>query len=353
MYSKWNVKRTPFETFVFMDLEATGLPPARPKITEISLLAVNRHSLENTAFTNSFKPVPRFPRVVDKLCLCIDPGKPISQTATTLTGLDNEVLKTNGKQTFNMYVVEGIKAFLNRQCAPVCFVSHNGYRYDFPLLKAELSACGCSILDKVYCADSLTAIRSLDSADSHFRQFACQYKPSNKKGNYSLSELYFTFFREYPVDCHTAEGDTVALIGVFQWRAKDLIEWMELNAKQFADIKPMYKDSCQEEAGNVLLLESSWSNSSVPARTAPQASDSTFCSDELECCGPERRNYRKRLHKREGNEDCTDWGFSSTECLNVEDHPENVNSTFKEKYCLILVLLFVFFCSIIQNGRSY
>ena len=61
-----------------MDLEATGLPSPgnNPTISELCLIAVHRMSLMDNAK----------PRVLNKLSLCINPMKPISPAASSLTG---------------------------------------------------------------------------------------------------------------------------------------------------------------------------------------------------------------------------------------------------------------------------
>ncbi|XP_030062043.1 three-prime repair exonuclease 1 [Microcaecilia unicolor] len=257
MYSKHNLPRKPFQTYVFMDLEATGLPFSRPRIAELCLIAVSRHALENTEYSNTFRSVPVFPRVVDKLSLCVNPQKPFTPVASTITGLSNDLLNTNSRQCFNIHIIHMLEAFLKRQPAPMCFVAHNGYNYDFPLLKAELNGIGFSVLNDVYCADSLAAMKALDKANNHFYQFAGQQSISGRK-TYSLEGLYLKFFKENPADSHTAEGDTIALIAIFQWRAKDLISWMDLNAKQFDEIKTMFKDPLKEQTKLVSPAKALW-----------------------------------------------------------------------------------------------
>ena len=66
-------------TLVFLDFEATGLlgPGQRPRITELCLLAV--HSDDLTADTG-------FPRVLNKLTLCLNPKKPIQMGSSQITG---------------------------------------------------------------------------------------------------------------------------------------------------------------------------------------------------------------------------------------------------------------------------
>ncbi|XP_077181859.1 three prime repair exonuclease 2-like [Paroedura picta] len=232
----------PIETFVFMDLEATGLPPSQPKIVEMCLFAVNRHAFENPQYSNSSpRPFPLFPRIVDKLCICINPDKPFTPGASAITGLNNEAFAENKKQSFNMHVMHMITAFFSRQYPPVCLVAHSGYAYDFPLLKAELSSLGISDLDEIYCADTIKAMKALDQENNLFHQFI--YHPSRfgSKKSYKLHDLYFKFYKVCPLNTHSAEGDVIALIRVFQQRARDLMHWMDLNAKQFNTIRAMYK----------------------------------------------------------------------------------------------------------------
>ncbi|XP_020652368.3 three prime repair exonuclease 2 isoform X2 [Pogona vitticeps] len=234
----------PIETFVFLDLEATGLPPSRPKITELCLFAVARHAFENPQYDNlDSKRMPLFPRLVDKLCFCINPGKPFTPAASSITGLSNEELAWNKKQSFNIHVLHMITAFFNRQSPPICLVAHNGCGYDFPLLKVELSALGISGLDDIYCADTLKAMKALDSKNNQLHQLLYQASPLRSKKKYSLRDLYYRFYNVYPLNSHSAEGDVMTLISVFQQCATDLICWMDSNARPFNTIRAMYEEN--------------------------------------------------------------------------------------------------------------
>ena len=66
-------------TLVFLDFEATGLlgPAQRPRITELCLLAVHRDDLSTGT---------GFPRVLNKLTLCLNPKKPIQMGSSQITG---------------------------------------------------------------------------------------------------------------------------------------------------------------------------------------------------------------------------------------------------------------------------
>ncbi|XP_048345595.1 three-prime repair exonuclease 1-like [Sphaerodactylus townsendi] len=242
MCTTWDPPPKPIETFVFMDLEATGLPPSQPKIAEMCLFAVNRHAFENPQYSNfSLRSVPLFPRLVDKLCICINPDKAFTPEARLITGLNNEAFSENKKQSFNIHIIHMITAFFNRQHSPVCLVAHSGCSYDFPLLKAELSAIGISALDEIYCADTFKALKALDKENNRLHQFT--YQKFGSKKSYKLDDLYFKFYKEYPLNSHSAEGDVITLIRVFQQHARDLMHWMDSNARQFNTIRTMYKGS--------------------------------------------------------------------------------------------------------------
>ncbi|XP_044162092.1 three prime repair exonuclease 2 [Bufo gargarizans] len=213
------------KTFVFLDLEATGLNADLPKITEICLIAVHVSSLENPA-TNDSGEV-QLPRVLDKLCLCVDPGKPISEGASSITGLNNENLSNSEKQKFDTSLINSVNEFINRQAKPVCLVAHNGFFYDFPLLKTELLQQNGDFPGTMLCLDSLQAFRRLDNPTSKY-----------VKGRHTLPELYRRSFGREPNHSHYAEGDVLTLILVFICQARQILE--EPCYKTWEEIKPMY-----------------------------------------------------------------------------------------------------------------
>ncbi|KAM4664406.1 three prime repair exonuclease 2 [Discoglossus pictus] len=218
------------KTFVFLDLEATGLNRDLPKITELCLIAVHRSSLESPVYNDSGDLQP--PRILDKLCLCVDPLKPLTETASRITGLSNENLTTNEKSSFDPNLIKLVNEFLHRQAQPVCLVAHNGYFYDFPLLKTELQQQNEDFLSSLLCLDSLSAFRNVDKKENHELKFT--------KGYYTLPELYRRSFGREPVDSHYAEGDVVTLIMVFLHRASDLLDMESSIYKRWGDISPMY-----------------------------------------------------------------------------------------------------------------
>lgn len=173
---------TEIQTFVFFDLEGTGLFN-KPRITEISLLAVHRSSLQNAAYDmqglNADDRCNFLPRVVNKLTVCINPMKTISLEAANLTGLYNDMLSE--QKDFDDDLVSLLSMFLHRLQSPVCLISHNGFRFDFPLLKAELFSIERDLPEGLLCLDSWEMFRCLDGSPVLDRsQFIVSPKNSKK-----------------------------------------------------------------------------------------------------------------------------------------------------------------------------
>ncbi|KAF5921663.1 three-prime repair exonuclease 1 [Diceros bicornis minor] len=224
----------PVQTLIFLDLEATGLPFSQPKVTELCLLAIHRCALESPP-TPQGPPstVPPPPRVVDKLSLCVAPGKACSPAASEITGLSTAMLAAHGRQRFDANLGNLLRAFLQRQPQPWCLVAHNGDRYDFPLLQAEFAVLGlASALDGAFCVDSIAALKALERAGS-----PSEHGP---RKSYSLGSIYTRLYGQAPPDSHTAEGDVLALLSICQWRPRALLQWVDAHARPFSTVKPMY-----------------------------------------------------------------------------------------------------------------
>lgn len=117
----------PYKSLVFLDLEATDLPHARPAITELSFVACS------TLHFQTIDPgTDKLPRVLHKLTICLNPNKRIVPEAVVLSGLDNFLLENELALTGN--TVRLLSSFLDNLQQPVCLVAHNGTGFDFPLL---------------------------------------------------------------------------------------------------------------------------------------------------------------------------------------------------------------------------
>ena len=104
-----SVEMPHINTWVYMDLESTGLERDRPRITELSLVAVEpRHiSME--------------PRVLNKLTLCFNPdGARFNEWTLINTGLCPDNLSSQPR--FSENTVRLLDAFLGSLPGPVCLV---------------------------------------------------------------------------------------------------------------------------------------------------------------------------------------------------------------------------------------
>lgn len=250
------------QTLIFLDLEATGLPYSQPKITELCLLAVHRHALENSMSEGQPPPVPKLPRVVDKLSLCIAPGKPCSSGASEITGLTTAGLEAHGRQRFDDNLATLLQVFLQRQPQPCCLVAHNGDRYDFPLLQAELASLSViSPLDDTFCVDSIAALKTLEQASS-----PSEHGP---RKSYSLGSIYTRLYGQVPTDSHTAEGDVLALLSICQWKPQALLQWVDKHARPFSTVKPMYGTAATTGTASPRLCAATTSSPLATANVSP------------------------------------------------------------------------------------
>ncbi|XP_046734844.1 three prime repair exonuclease 2 [Diprion similis] len=139
------------QTFVFFDLETTGLihGSSMPKITEISLVATSRDSL--------FSRDHRLPRVLHKLLIPVQPMRLIPLIVSEKTGLYNDLLEH--EKPFDHHTFDLLNSFISRLHPPMCFVAHNGKRFDYPIILSELNRIGRTLPENILCIDSLDAFR--------------------------------------------------------------------------------------------------------------------------------------------------------------------------------------------------
>ncbi|EZA49510.1 hypothetical protein DMN91_004423 [Ooceraea biroi] len=135
------------ETFIFFDLETTGLIEGKimPRIMELALVAVTRKSIYSS---NRNSP----PRVLHKLVIPVNPQKIVSSKVEYLTKLSNEDLQL--LQPFNCDIYELIMRFLQRLIPPVCFAAHNGNGFDYPIFLWELACINKVLNNEILCIDT-------------------------------------------------------------------------------------------------------------------------------------------------------------------------------------------------------
>ncbi|KAG5307689.1 TREX2 exonuclease, partial [Acromyrmex insinuator] len=135
------------QTFVFFDLETTGLiqENVMPRITEIALVAVSTESIRN-GNKNCL------PRVLHKLVLPVNPQKVIPVQVQHMTKLYNEDMQV--LQPFKSELYELIIYFLQRLTPPICFAAHNGNKFDYPIFLEELKRINKILSDEILCIDT-------------------------------------------------------------------------------------------------------------------------------------------------------------------------------------------------------
>ncbi|XP_026727532.1 uncharacterized protein LOC113493736 [Trichoplusia ni] len=139
------------ETYVFLDLETTGLPKYelnKSRITELSMVAVSRDHVVET------RP-GALPRVISKFTKCFNPQRMIYPIGAEFTGLCNDLLEN--ETAFNKNVFNTINNYLELFRKPICLIAENGHNCDFPILKNHFVKLNCTLPDDVLCADSLYA----------------------------------------------------------------------------------------------------------------------------------------------------------------------------------------------------
>lgn len=169
-------------TYVFIDLETTGLPAEelnKTKITELSMIAVKRDHLLDT------RP-GSVPRVQHKITLCFNPRRLISAEGTKVTELSNDLLEN--EPVFDLNVFNMIHTFLNVLSKPVCLVAQNGLGFDYPILKNQLEKLQVSFDDHLLCADCYHAF--YDILENKNKQAIANIETKLTEDN--VLQLFFT-----------------------------------------------------------------------------------------------------------------------------------------------------------------
>ncbi|XP_061390246.1 uncharacterized protein LOC133325518 [Musca vetustissima] len=176
------------KTFVVFDLETNGLPNEQfntCSITELSMYAFSTDCLNRDNVQQDIKEtgkklrrdelmdgiaclddgdtaieIPELPRVLHKLTLMINPMRMIFPESERITGLSNDMLCNEAP--FNKTTANCVLAFLRRLEKPICFVAHNGWKFDYPIIKYVFEKNEKSIPSTIYCVDSFQAFIEMD-----------------------------------------------------------------------------------------------------------------------------------------------------------------------------------------------
>ena len=234
-----------FASFIFLDLETTGLQQPI-EITELSMIAVERkHILESSK-------TKLLPRILDKFTSCVQPVKDIECFASSVTGLSNEGLVN--KKSFDIELGKMIRSFILRQSQPVCLIAHNGDNFDFKILVSHLQTVGVKLPDSIACSDSLKAFRKqhqehkdyLNSPDG-----AAISVGKRKRFSFSLSNLHSTYVGDEMQNAHSAEGDALVLLKLV-FHKPDILEYLENGAHKLFCLRQVNEENYSKKQKQAL-----------------------------------------------------------------------------------------------------
>ncbi|EDW25649.1 GL26302 [Drosophila persimilis] len=157
-------------TFAVLDLETTNLPANnnnRVGITELCIYAFEAALLKQNGTKGSGEnkvPVPPLPRVVHKLNVLFQPSMMVHPDAERFTGLNNYILERESKLDENS--AQMILNFLKHLPSPVCLVAHNGWHFDFPIVRKVFAKLNLEFSPTLSCVDSLRAFLEIDDKQS-------------------------------------------------------------------------------------------------------------------------------------------------------------------------------------------
>ncbi|CAI4222803.1 unnamed protein product [Auanema sp. JU1783] len=187
--------RKNIETYVFLDFETTGLfkldldrnrPDAiddpdvcieyfknfverenvvHPRVVEIGMVAVRRSDFEKTV--TKIKKKEDFKSITRSVFSCpVNHGLTGHELDMHLLQIDPapEVLTFSDRRCFREEW-PGVKHFLDGLKKPICFVAHNGLKFDFRILLAEMKRANIDVRENLggcFFADSIYAFKSVD-----------------------------------------------------------------------------------------------------------------------------------------------------------------------------------------------
>ncbi|CAB3244921.1 unnamed protein product [Arctia plantaginis] len=241
----------PIQSYVFIDLETTGLPVResyQTKITELSIVIVKRRHILDT--------VPgTLPRVQHKLTLCFNPGRMIDPEASQVSGLDNDLLEF--ETMFDIHAFNTIKEFLTCQEKPLCLIAHNGFNFDFPILKSRFEMLNAHLDADVMCADSLNGFYDILREGPNFQVAMPNVVPkriteirrrffygNNQRPNqsFSLIDIYERVLGRPAIEPHRAANDCVMIAQIAIARTREFVAWIDNNHCPFSEVTAMSPD---------------------------------------------------------------------------------------------------------------
>ncbi|BFF94258.1 three-prime repair exonuclease 1 [Drosophila madeirensis] len=167
-------------TFAVLDLETTNLPAHnfnKVGITELCIYAFEAALLKESGEQREVEEgqgknevpapsLPPLPRVLHKLNVLFQASQMVHPDAERHTGLNNYILERESKLNDNS--AQMILNFVKHLPSPVCLVAHNGWHFDFPIVRKAFANLNLDFPPTVTCLDSLRAFLEID--DKHSRE---------------------------------------------------------------------------------------------------------------------------------------------------------------------------------------
>ena len=232
-------------TFIFLKVDVSDL--TRFQIFEISAIAVHMQEL-----CDQRRDKANFPRIIEKLNLCFDPFTAFNDHLSSVMKINRAMIRSACKRKFDKNAVQLLHLFLQRQAGQICFVCHNGFRWDFQVLQAALSQLGQNI-DRingqdVLCADTLWTFKVID--DSCLNSNFCLNNVNVGIFDmifYTLNSVYSRYLKKQLPEQLSAEEKNIS---VFQLVYQELQMFLaRICAKNFSLVKPMHVITAQPTIG--------------------------------------------------------------------------------------------------------
>ncbi|EDW78163.1 uncharacterized protein Dwil_GK24851 [Drosophila willistoni] len=150
-------------TFAVIDLETCNLPALnynRTSITELCIYAFDSGILKDNVADGDAPQILEAPRVIHKLNLLFQPTMMVHPDAERLTGLNNYILERESRLNENS--AQMIINFVRHLPGRICLVAHNGWSFDFPIVRQAFEKLSLSFPEDMLCVDSLRAFIEID-----------------------------------------------------------------------------------------------------------------------------------------------------------------------------------------------
>lgn len=200
----------------FFNLGSDGLPKRNfyPHMREISLVAMERHMLtpKYTKWTSR-----------NKINLRFTEDWPDDESRSGITPED----------------IETIKIFLRRLKPPICLVAHNGFKFHFPLLIAELARINIDHYElrdqnknPIYCGDSIKLCYNFEEI----------FMDPNEDRPFSMKSIHRRLFKEKYGYLRVPDR-SLLIIDIVRLIGDKALTWLDENYLTLNGIKRRFVDT--------------------------------------------------------------------------------------------------------------